>query len=139
MKQSDNTFLAKIVTFDNYSLLFEINNLEPATEEFRLIAIYGRWAYDLQNKRRYYVLDVHNNMIASEDLDVVRINGKYVYEKYLFNDIWDSIKEVFNISDTKEEYISKCIEDINELNKILTSGEKIIDLNKIKQLRKERK
>ena len=139
MKTNDNIFLAKIVSFDNYALLFEINNLEPATEEFRLIAIYGKWAYDLQNKRRYYVLDVSNNIIASEDLDVVRINGRYVYEKYSFNDIWDSIKEVFNIQETKEEYISKCIADIEELNKILTSGEKIIDLNKVKQLRKERK
>ena len=139
MKTNDNIFLAKIVSFDNYALLFEINNLEPATEEFRLIAIYGKWAYDLQNKRRYYVLDVSNNIIASEDLDVVRIKGRYVYEKYSFNDIWDSIKEVFNIQETKEEYISKCISDIEELNKILTSGEKIIDLNKVKQLRKERK
>lgn len=139
MKTNDNIFLAKIVSFDNYALLFEINNLEPATEEFRLIAIYGKWAYDLQNKRRYYVLDVSNNIIASEDLDVVRIKGRYVYEKYSFNDIWDSIKEVFNIQETKEEYISKCIADIEELNKILTSGEKIIDLNKVKQLRKERK
>ena len=77
MKTNDNIFLAKIVSFDNYALLFEINNLEPATEEFRLIAIYGKWAYDLQNKRRYYVLDVSNNIIASEDLDVVRIKGRY--------------------------------------------------------------
>ena len=135
---NNNIFLAKIVTFDNYALLFEINNLEPASEEFKLIAVYGKWAYDLQTKRRYYILDVHNNIIANEDLDIIRMNGKYVYEKYSFDDIWDSIKEVFNINEDKEGYLSKCIEDIEELNKILTSGEKIIDLNKIKKLRKEK-
>lgn len=78
-------FLAKIVSFDYYSLLFDINNLEPSTEEYRLVKIFeDNRAYDLQNSKRYYMLNVVNDLIVDEDLGKIKSNVKYVYKKILF-------------------------------------------------------
>jgi len=78
-------FLAKIVSFDYYSLLFDINNLEPSTEEYRLVKIFeDNRAYDLQNSKRYYMLNVVNDLIVDEDLGKIKPNVKYVYKKILF-------------------------------------------------------
>ena len=135
----NNVFLAKIVTFDNYSLLFEINTLTPSSEDYRLIVVYGKKAYDLQTKELYYVLNVSKGIIDNEDLNSLRNDRKYVYEKCPFIDIWEDIKEVLGVTETLDTFLEKCINDIEELNKILSKENKIIDLNKIRKLRIERK
>ena len=82
-------FLAKIVSFDDYSLLFDINNLEPFTEEYRLIKIFeNSRAYDLQNSKKYYMLNVVNDLIVDEDLGKIKPNVKYVYKKIPFLEIY---------------------------------------------------
>ena len=137
--QNDNVFLAKIVTFDTYSLLFEINSLTPASEEYRLVAVYGKKAYDLQTRERYYVLNVSNGIIDNDDLNKLKNNYKYVYEKCPFYDLWEDIKDVYGIKENRDVFLEKCIKDIDELNKILSKENKVIDLNKIRKLRLERK
>lgn len=133
-------FLAKIVSFDYYSLLFDINNLEPSTEEYRLVKIFGdNRAYDLQNSKRYYMLNVVNDLIVDEDLGKIKPNVKYVYKKIPFLEIYDSFKN-FNIDkDNFLQLLNVCIKDVDELDSILSSSDKIVDINKIRRLIKDRK
>ena len=133
-------FLAKIVSFDYYSLLFDINNLEPSTEEYRLVKIFGdNRAYDLQNSKRYYMLNVVNDLIVDEDLGKIKQNVKYVYKKIPFLEIYDSFKN-FNIDkDNFLQLLNVCIKDVDELDSILSSSDKIVDINKIRRLIKDRK
>lgn len=129
----NNVYLAKIVSFDNYSLLFEINDLHASEEEYRLVAIYDRYAYDLITKQRYYVLEVSNGLIVNEDLYNLKQGIRYVYEVYPLIDIWENIKGTFNIESDMNTFLEKNINGTEELNRLLTSS-KIIDINKIKKI-----
>lgn len=133
-------FLAKIVSFDDYSLLFDINNLEPFTEEYRLIKIFeNSRAYDLQNSKKYYMLNVVNDLIVDEDLGKIKPNVKYVYKKIPFLEIYESFKELNIGEDNFLKIINICIKDVDELDSILSSDEKIVDISKIRQLIRDRK
>lgn len=133
-------YLAKIVSFDYYSLLFDINNLEPYTEEYRLIKIYGdNKIYDLQNSKRYYMLNVVNDLIVDEDLGKIRPNVKYVYNKIPFLEIYESIKELQSEQKEFDKFLDFCIKNIDELNSIISSDEKVINIDVIRRLTKDRK
>ena len=133
-------FLAKIVSFDDYSLLFDINNLEPFTEEYRLIKIFeNSRAYDLQNSKKYYMLNVVNDLIVDEDLGKIKPNVKYVYKKIPFLEIYESFKELNIGEDNFLKIINICIKDVDELDSILSSDEKIVNISKIRQLIRDRK
>ena len=135
-----DVFLAKIVSFDNYSVLFQINDLEPYTEDYRLVQIFPNgWAYDLISKKRYKILSVTNGIINSEDLDKIKPFRLYVFDKCSFIDIWESIKEVYGINENIDCFLNKCLSDISELNKLLSPENKVIDFNKVKKLTNERK
>lgn len=136
----NNIYLAKIVSFDYYSLLFDINNLEPFTEEYRLIKIFeDSRAYDLQNSKRYYVLNVVNDLIVDEDLSKIKPNIKYVYKKIPLLEIYESVKEYKLEYNNFENFLNLCIKDVDELDSILSSTDKIIDINIIKRLIRDRK
>ena len=133
----NNVYLGKIVTFDNYSLLFEIDNLQPISEEFRLISVFGKNAYDLITKERYYVLELASGLIVDDDLYNLKQGIKYVYEVYPFIDVWENIKDVYNIKYDMDTFVNRYLKDTEELNKILTE-DKIIDINKIKRIIKRK-
>ena len=92
-----------------------------------------RYAYDLITKQRYYVLEVSNGLIVNEDLYNLKQGIRYVYEVYPLIDIWENIKEVFNIESDMNTFLEKNINGTEELNRLLTSS-KIIDINKIKKI-----
>ena len=136
----NDIYLAKIVSFDYYSLLFDINNLEPFTEEYRLIKMFeDNTAYDLQNSKKYYLLNVVNDLIIDEDLSKIKPNVKYVYKKIPFMEIYESIKKINESEDDFETILDLCIKDVNELDSILSSKNKIIDINIIKRLTRDKK
>lgn len=136
----NDIYLAKIVSFDYYSLLFDINNLEPFTEEYRLIKMFeDNRAYDLQNSKKYYLLNVVNDLIVDEDLSKIKPNVQYVYKKIPFIEIYESIKEINTNEYDFETILDLCIKDVNELDSILSSKNKIIDINIIKRLTRDKK
>lgn len=133
-----NVFLAKIVSFDNYSVLFQINDLEPCTECYRLVKVFPNGcAYDLLLGKRYKVLNVTNGIIHSEDLDKIKPFRLYVYDICSFVDIWPGIKETYGIQEDLNAFLDKYLSNVNELNGLLKN--KVIDLNKVKKLTNERK
>lgn len=135
----NDIYLAKIVSFDNYSLLFDINNLEPSTEEYRLIKIFDNHrAYDLQNSRRYFLLNLVNEAIVDEDLTRLKPNVKYVHRKIPFMEVYDSVKDYIPNSNI-DEFLQNCVRNIEELDAVLSSQSKIIDFELIKRVTKERK
>ena len=137
----NNVFLARLVTFDFQSILFKINELESSidTEEYRLVSVYGDRAYDLMSPSHYVVLNRTNGIISSEDLNKIRPNIQYVYDMCPFKDFYDSIKMVYNISATYEEFVNHYKEDIIRLNEILSSENKVIDFYEVKKLTNKRK
>lgn len=133
-------FLAKIVSFDNYSILFQINDLDPCYEDFRLVKVFPNgWAYDLLTRKKYKVLTVINGSVISEELDEIKASMLYVFDMCSFIDVWKSVREVYGIKDNLDTFLDKCINDINELNRLLSPENKIIDFDKVKKLTNERK
>lgn len=135
----NNAFLAKVVTFDRNSLLFEINNLVPATEEYRLVVIYDKWAYDLQSNSRYLVISSINNVILPEYLGIIRFDIKYVYSYYSLDNLFINIKDAFGIKESYNQFLSERVPIIKQIHDELTNNGKIIDIGKINSLIKKRK
>lgn len=135
----NNAFLAKVVTFDRNSLLFEINNLVPATEEYRLVVIYDKWAYDLQSNSRYLVISSINNVILPEYLGIIRFDIKYVYSYYSLDNLFINIKDAFGIKESYNQFLSERVPIIKQIHDELTNNGKMIDIGKINSLIKKRK
>ncbi len=135
----NNIFLAKIVTFNRNSLLFEINNLVPTTEEYRLVAIYDKWAYDLQLYCRYLILGLVDDVILPEELNKIREDIKYVYSYYALDNIFNYIKEVFDIKESYQQFLNNRLEMIKQIHEELSSNSKVIDISKIKSITNKRK
>ena len=136
----NDIYSAKLVSFDYYSLLFDINNLEPSTEEYRLIKIFeDNKIYDLINSKRYYLLNIVNDLIVDEDLSKIRPNIKYVYNKIPFLEIYEDLKKYQTSPKGLEEFLDLCLKNIDELNSIISSNDKIINIDVIRRLTKDRK
>jgi hypothetical protein len=135
----ENIYLAKIVGYDRTSVLFEINELEPNYEEFRLVKTESDWAYDLISYKRYKILNVNNGIIDSEDLDKIKPDICYVYDVCSFIDVWNYMKEVFNIKEDLDTFLNNCLQDITELNRLLSPIDHVIDLEKVKMITNKRK
>jgi len=133
-------YLARIVGYDRTSVLFEINDLKPDYEDYRLVKMEPKdWAFDLLTYKRYKVLNVNDGIINSEDLDKIKPNLYYVYDTCSFIDMWYILREVFNIKEDLDSFLENCLNDINELSKILSPENKVIDFEKVKSLTNRRK
>ena len=141
MKENNNVFLARLVSFSQNTLLFKINELDEniGTEEFKLVAIKGNWAYDLINYKRYFIITNAIGGIDDRLLDKLKPNVLYVYQTWAFIDLWESIKEVYGIEESLTDFLEKSIECIDNLDSLLASDDKVIDLNKVKKLINEGK
>lgn len=136
----ENIYLAKIVGFDRTSVLFEINELVPEYEDYRLVKMEPKdWAYDLLTLKRYKVLNVNNGVIVSEDLGKIKPNIYYVYDTCSFIDVWYYLKEIYNIKEDLNTFLNNCLQDIEELNKLLSPENRVIDLDKVKTITNRRK
>ncbi len=137
----NNVFLARLVTFDFQSLLFKINELESYidTEQYRLVSIYGNRAYDLQSLKIYKVLNKKNGIIVNEELGKIKPDVQYVFDIVPFIDYFDVIKIVYGINKSYEEFISEHKDNIEQLNEIMSSDNKVIDFKLVKKLTNKRK
>ena len=141
--KNNNIYLAKLVSFERSSLLFQRNNLDNNinSEEFRLVELRGVWAYDLITYKRYYLITNADGTIDDRCIDKLQPNILYAYELYDFIDIYDDIKKVYGIDKTLDQFLEEALNVIEKLDDILNpdSNNKIIDFQKIKALMLERK
>lgn len=141
----NNVFLAKVVSFDSVSLIFNDDEIEIPfqSEEYRLIVAFDDWAYDLVDEgKRYHIIDMTNYVIPDEEIETLLPNVKYVYDMYPFEDIWESISIVFQIDEDMKNYLDPKIDFAKQLHESLSNSIKtgrVIDFETAKRFIKERK
>ena len=109
-------YLSRIVSFDQESLLFDRYEIQMPfdTEEFCLTTIIGDWAYNLEKRERYHIIDMEDGYIPYEELSALAPNQKYAYESYEFNDIWDSLRSVLRIDKDITSLLQSGIEEAHK-------------------------
>lgn len=140
----DNVFLAKIVSFSEFTLLLDTNELDMPfeKEEYRMVAVYDDWAYDLETFERTHIIDMVDGIIPDEEIDKLKPGLPYVYDMSPLLGFWNSISKVFNIQDKPDTYLEPRTRKALEIHEQLQKNKKlgtIIDIFEARQYINRRK
>ncbi len=138
-------FLAHIVTFERFHIITSSGEIDMPFESecYRLVVAFDDWAYDLQERgKRYHIIDMEDYVIPEFELNSLTTNVKYVYDMYPFENMWDSVKDVFGIPEDKDTYLNPRIEEARLLHQELSkpkteAGPTVIDFCAIYQKTKK--
>lgn len=140
----DNVFLAKIVTFGEFSLLLDSNELDMPfeSEDYRMVVAFDDWAYDLETFDRIHIIDMIDGVIPDVELDKLQPRIPYVYDMSPLLGFWNSVSIVFSIQDKPDTYLEPRVRQALSIHEELERSKNkgtIIDLFEAKQYINKRK
>ncbi len=127
--------LAKIVSFDSFTLLVDKNELDMPFdfEDYRFVVRFGESAYDLIDGQKYHIINMVDNYIPDDELERLRPHIKYVYDMYPFSYVWNRLERTLSDNVDFIKYMNSRSQMLEEQHEEDTPKCKIIDFKSIKR------
>lgn len=127
-------YLAKIVSFDSFTLLVDKNELDMPFEfeDYKFVVKFGDSAYDLIDGKKYHIINMVDNYIPDEELEKLRPHIKYVYDMYPFFYVWNRLEQILSGDVDFIKYMNSRSQILEEQHEEDTPKCKIIDFRNIK-------
>lgn len=140
----ENVFLAKIVRFGKFTLLFDSNEIDMPfeSEDYRLVVTFDDWAYDLETFERTHIIKMVDGIIPTDEIDKLIPRIPYVYDLYPLLSFWNSVSKVFGVDDKPDTYLEPRVRKAKNIHDELVKSKSnglIIDLLEAKQYINKRK